>query len=74
MPAYGRYCWSMSRDFVDHSWCRIQALAAALLERQTITYVEMKRLLFDPELAAAEIMRNEVERVRAINESLEGAK
>jgi hypothetical protein len=49
-------------------------LAAALLERQTITYVEMKRLLFDPELAAAEIMRNEVERVRAINESLEGAK
>jgi len=34
----------------------------------------MKRLLFDPELAAAEIMRNEVERVRAINESLEGAK
>ena len=39
--AYLRYCWCASEDLVSMRWREIQAVADALLERQTISYKEV---------------------------------
>jgi ATP-dependent Zn protease len=38
--AYLRYCWLMARDLVNERWPQIEALAAALMERETLNHLD----------------------------------
>jgi hypothetical protein len=44
--AYLRYCWCLSDDRVDLRWREITALAAALIERETVSYIEVAEIIF----------------------------
>jgi hypothetical protein len=39
--AYLRYCWSASEDLVTMRWSEIKLVAAALLEKQTLRYLDV---------------------------------
>jgi hypothetical protein len=38
VEAYLRCCWCQTQDLVNRRWREIEAVAAALLERETLTY------------------------------------
>lgn len=38
VEAFLRFCWCVSQEFVNGRWGKIEALAAALLERETLNY------------------------------------
>jgi hypothetical protein len=40
LDAYLRYCWCVSENLVNFRWSEIEALAVALLERETLNYLD----------------------------------
>ncbi len=40
LDAYLRYCWCVSENLVNFRWREIEALAVALLERETLNYLD----------------------------------
>jgi ATP-dependent Zn protease len=45
VEAYLHYCWCRSSDAVNARWAQIQAVAAALLERKTLTLDEVREIV-----------------------------
>ena len=42
---YLDYCWAVAEDTVEASWKDIKSVAAALLERETLSYEEVRKVI-----------------------------
>ena len=56
--AWGRYCILMSRDLVNQYWREIQAVAAALLERETLSYQDAVDVMLNGRMKPTDLREN----------------
>jgi hypothetical protein len=67
--AYLRYCWCVAESDVAMRWREIQAVAAALLERKTLSYEDVIEVVFPGSVALRAALKAAMARKRVAGKS-----